>query len=626
MAVVIAIVLLIIGALWIRQAEVIALVTQIAESVPPIPALAALLLLVAANAVSRKWRGRPVLPPAQTLMVFSFLAVGTAILGPGIARFLFSNLTAPIYFASPENNFADLHPYIPSWFVPKDKSVIDGFYEGSRAGVPWEAWFVPLGMWLVFFTLLWLTLLCMTLLVRRQWMEHEKLSFPQLYLPLQITEGERGFFRNPLMWIGFGLAAGYDLVNIAHALVPSVPALGMAFPFGDAFTQKPLDALRGMTLYLRPEMVGLGYLVSLEVSFSVWFFSLLIRAEAVMGRAFAWDLPGFPFPQEQGIGAYVALAALLLWSARKGIAAQLGSGPDAAIIPPSERRTARRALAGLVLGVVGLVAWCRVAGLAVWIGMLFFALVLGVALVYCRIRAETGVPLIWGFPFGQHYDLILNLAGSQGLTAGGPGSLVVLTNLVFLSRGYFPALAAYQLEALRLGESAGMKRERVLPWIVLAVPAGFLVAFVVLLTTYYQKGAANIGLWGTWAAIPLFSRAVGVSHTVTPVQWDALSASGAGLLTAFGLAGLRQVWFACPFHPLGYAMATSYGDLFWGPFMMVWALKWSILRYGGNRLYTRLIPMFLGLALGHFFIAGVVWGAFGAYVPEALPGYQVWFG
>ena len=55
-------------------------------------------------------------------------------------------------------------------------------------------------------------------------------------------------------------------------------------------------------------------------------------------------------------------------------------------------------------------------------------------------------------------------------------------------------------------------------------------------------------------------------------------------------------------------------------------MKWLILRYGGHKLYTRLIPGFLGLALGHFFIAGVVWGAFGAYAPDALPGYQVWFG
>lgn len=621
MAAIVALILLVIGALWIRQAEVIALVTQIAESVPPIPALAALLFLVGLNAVVRKWRGKPLLPPSQILMVFSFLAISLAILGPGIARFLFSNLTAPLYYASPENSFSDLHPYIPSWFVPKDPAVIKGFYEGSKAGVPWGAWIVPLGLWLVFFSLLWVTLLCMTLLVRRQWMEHEKLSFPQLYLPQQIVEGRVGFFRNPIMWMGFGLAAVYDLVNIMHAFVPSIPSLGMAFDLGVNLKEKPWDALAGLTLYLRPEMVGLGYLVSLEVSFSAWFFSLLLRAEAVMGRALAWDIPQFPFAQEQGMGAYIALAALLLWGALKPLR-EAWTQKDRTRFTPEERW----ALAGLIGGFIGLVLWCRVAGMAVWMAALFFALVIGVALVYCRIRAETGVPLIWGFPFGQHYEFILNATGSHTLLAGGPSSLVVLTNLVFLSRGYFPALAAYQLEALRLGENAGMKRRSILTWVLLAVPAGFLISYVVLLVTYYNKGAANIGLWGTWAAIPLFQGAVTAAHSFSTPKWEALSASGVGLLFAVGLVGLRWVWFGCPFHPLGYAMATSYGDLFWGPFLMVWLLKWMILRYGGNKLYTRLIPGFLGLALGHFFIAGVVWGAFGAYVPEALPGYQVWFG
>jgi hypothetical protein len=623
-AAVLALALLILGALWIRQAEVIALVTQIAESVPPIPALAALLFLVALNGLSRRFRRKSLLSAPQTLMVFSFLAVSLAILGPGIARFLFANLTAPFYFASPENNFADLLRYVPPWFVPKDPGVIRGFYEGSRHGVPWAAWLPSLSLWLVFLTLLWLTLLCLTILVRRQWMENERLSFPQLYLPLQIAEEKGSFFRNPIMWMGFGLSAAYDLVNIAHALWPWVPSLAMSFPLGDAFVQKPWDALKGMTLYVRPEMMGLGYLVSLEVSFSVWFFSLLIRAEGVAGRAIGLDVPGFPFPQEQGIGLYVALAGLLLWGVWKAgrLRGDIGRTPE-------EKRALRErnlALAGLLAGFCGMVAWMRVAGLALWIGALFFALILAVALVYCRIRAETGVPLIWGFPFGQHFDFILNLAGSHGMTMAGSGSLVVLTNLAFLSRGYFPEIAAYQLETIRLGEVTGEKRSRVYAWMIAAVPAGFAVSFVLLLVTYYARGAANVGLWGTWAAVPLFEQAVSISHNFISPKWDALAASGIGFAAAFALTGLRWVWLSCPFHPLGYAMATSYGDLFWGPFLIVWALKWAILRYGGNRLYTRLIPGFLGLALGHFFVAGALWGAFGAYLPEALPGYQVWFG
>jgi hypothetical protein len=37
-------------------------------------------------------------------------------------------------------------------------------------------------------------------------------------------------------------------------------------------------------------------------------------------------------------------------------------------------------------------------------------------------------------------------------------------------------------------------------------------------------------------------------------------------------------------------------------------MKSLIVRYGGARLYQRLAPAFIGLALGHFFWGGLVWG------------------
>src|SRR2546430_11641213 len=60
------------------------------------------------------------------------------------------------------------------------------------------------------------------LLLRRQWVQNERLSFPLLYLPLALTaEGKEGFgpiFRQPLMWWGIGAAAAWNALNIWHAL------------------------------------------------------------------------------------------------------------------------------------------------------------------------------------------------------------------------------------------------------------------------------------------------------------------------------------------------------------------------------------------------------------------------
>jgi len=51
-----------------------------------------------------------------------------------------------------------------------------------------------------------------------------------------------------------------------------------------------------------------------------------------------------------------------------------------------------------------------------------------------------------------------------------------------------------------------------------------------------------------------------------------------------------------------------------------------VIRYGGRELYRKLVPGFLGFALGHFVVAGIVWGLLGATGKEAVLRYGVWFG
>jgi hypothetical protein len=43
------------------------------------------------------------------------------------------------------------------------------------------------------------------------------------------------------------------------------------------------------------------------------------------------------------------------------------------------------------------------------------------------------------------------------------------------------------------------------------------------------------------------------------------------------------------------------------------------------RSYHKLLPFFLGVAFGHFVVAGMLWGSFSAFGGEAFRGYVVWF-
>ena len=58
-------------------------------------------------------------------------------------------------------------------------------------------------------------------------------------------------------------------------------------------------------------------------------------------------------------------------------------------------------------------------------------------------------------------------------------------------------------------------------------------------------------------------------------------------------------------HPAGYAVSSTYGMRdYWSIFVLVWLIKWLILKIGGLKLYQRLLPIFYGLIIGEFAVGG----------------------
>ncbi|MCS6860107.1 MAG: hypothetical protein NZT92_07300 [Abditibacteriales bacterium] len=625
--------------LWVREAEIVVITCQVTESVPAVPAVAVLLLLLAALPLLRRLRcGR-----REILVIYAFVVIAISVPGCSVLRFLLALLPASIYYATPENKYDIVHPHLKPWLVPKDFEVVRQLYESSPDGkVPWGAWAVPLLMWSLFFLMLWLTLLCLVTLFRRQWTDKERLTFPLLYLPMEMAGvGESGqaslsrFFRNPVMWVGFGLAAFYNLLNMLNAFNPAVACPGKFFDAGALFTERPLDALRPFVLHYRPDLVGFGFLVSTEISFSIWVSYLFEKFIAIGGRVVGYEVSGYPFPQEQSLGAYLCLAMFLIWAARKPIVNGLWlmvpgawrkSTVDRSDTPP------RWAFFGLLAGMGALCAFCRLAGMATWVALVYLLIVLAVALVYVRIRAETGVPLIWMFPYYMQKKVLLYTLGSAPFMPGGDlSTLTTFALLTFLSRGYFPALAAYQLENLKLADVAGIKTRSMAAVIVLALLVGLGVGFYFHLTPYYYYGAGTLrgGIWGTGLAVQEFQDIVNFTKTPKPPDVPRIAATGFGFVVAGVLAVLRMVFLRFPLHPLGFGMATAYGDLIWWSFFLVWCIKAIVLKIGGVKLYKQLVPGFLGFALGHFFMAGMVWGLFsitGLITEEVFRRYAVWFG
>ena len=124
-----------------------------------------------------------------------------------------------------------LYPLIQRWMVPQDAEAIKSFFEGLPEGgsVPWGAWLVPMLAWGSFIIAIYLMMIACMVLVRRQWVEHERLAFPLVQLPMEMAEtGNAGqvlgpFFKNPVMWSGFGLAFIVLSTRGLHQYFPVVP-------------------------------------------------------------------------------------------------------------------------------------------------------------------------------------------------------------------------------------------------------------------------------------------------------------------------------------------------------------------------------------------------------------------
>lgn len=650
-SILLALVLLALSMVWVLQAEIISQGVQLGESVPVVPAVGALLLLTVVGLLLRRFTRGLRLSQGQILYIYAFLCIAVTMSSVGVLRLLFPNITAVSYFQTPENNFAELQKYVPGWLSP-DARVIQAMYEGADDGrVPWAAWARPLTAWTLFMTAWFCAMMGIMALFRRQWMDRERLTFPiaQLALDISDQEGKRvlgGFFGNPLMWIGFALGCLFNIGNILHAWNPAVPAMGQNYDIGRLFTERPLSSINPLAIAWRPENIGLGYLVSTEVTLSVWVFYLLERALNVLATASGYQVSGFPFDREQSFGAYFALGIFLIWVGRLQLkevvvkafsraltparcpAGTAGSCAEDENEPLSYRGAVFMALGGFAF----MLAFAIVAGMWWWTALIYFGLVLLFALVYARARAEAGAAMVWLFPFYLHKQMMVNIAGSAVFARGSDfRNLTIFSTFMHVSRGYFQSQMAYQVESSKIAQEVGIRQRTMARWLVAAMVIGMLAASYIHLHAYYSAGA-NILEGGTTQggyrvtlARTEFEELAGFmkAHRAPDRPRSLAGLSGALVVTA--LIVVRTYFLRFPLHPLGYAMVTAYGGPLWGPFLLVWIAKTLILRLGGMRAYKRGVPFFMGLVIGHFFLAGLVWG-WVSIINEMYRRYVVFFG
>lgn len=620
--------------LWMRELELRTGI-WVATGVPPLPALLFLALLLVANGVLRYRGHRGAFSPAELIVIF--VMIGFALDFSGIAgiRALMPFQGALFFYATPENHFADYQRHVPEWWYPHSPSVIKGEYEGVPGGVvPWGAYALPMLRWTFFLIALAGVFICLLTLLRRQWTENERLTFPLVQLPLAMLDGRRpSFFADPVMWLGFGIAFLYNLSRVLHAIAPVVPTPGFYTDVSPYLVGK-WEGLQPVLLFHLPQVVGLAYLVPLDISMSVWVAFVAVKLVKYFGFNLGYRAAGFPYMQEQASGGFIAMALALLWMARRdialGVRAAFRPGPA---LSDNHPLPLRWAVWGLVASLAFLLGWCWLSRMSLAVAVPFFFIIICFALVAARIRAEAGVPF-HVVPWGMASATLYNTFGTGGLVAiGGVQSFVLLSSLNWLGRFWVPSmLAESQIESFKLADAVGVRQRRMLYAAVGAIVIGILGNFWAHTTAMFRWGELNVfhggpqGSFNATVAMQEFGSMTAALQAPTGPRYAQTAAALIGAVVTLGLLALRTASRFWALSPIGYLAATCWGEgnPFWFGFFEAWFLKLVILWIGGMPLFRRLVPAFLGLALGHFAGAGMLTATLGLFFPH-LGQLPSWF-
>jgi len=552
----------------------------------------------------------------ELLVVYVMLQLSSALVGHDMIQIIAPEIVCPIEGATPENKWADLfHQYLPRHLTIGDESVYRGAFEGSsslyRAPIM-RAWAGPVLWWTAFIAVLLFMMLCLNSLLRRRWMEREKLTYPIVHLPLEMTAERRPIFRNRLMWIGFAVAALIDSLNGLHEFWPFFPEIKVRVVQYDAymsglFTAYPWSALAGTRISFYPFAIGIGLLLPTDLAFSCWFFYLFWRAQYLVSALIGWNkIPSFPFVEEQSCGGYFGLCLFALWMA-KGTLREVAGWAFGRRGADDQREPLRYSHAGLglLLGALFLLLFSMKLRLSAWVAVAFFGLYWALSLAITRIRAELGPPahdLHRGGP-----DFVLtNLFGTG--SALGAQNVTSMTQYYWFNRAYRAHPMPIQLEAFKIAEQAGIGFPAMAGLLTVASVAGTLAAFWAQVHCYYVYGmSAKMSFVGRWFGIEPYLRLQSWLSIPQPADWHKVIAYLVGIGFTLALMALRVRFTWWPFHPVGYAISSSWSmNCLWLPTLIAWAVKMILARYGSARSLQKAIPIALGLILGEF-IVGSLW-------------------
>ncbi len=303
---------------------------------PAGPLVILLTLTIVANIALKLIRRSWAMRQSELMLIWCMMVVSCTVPASGLMRYAFSITASPAYYAARPDLPWEEHVLknVPRDLVltkdPKSaaaKKFFDGTPSGEDMHIPWSRWARPMVSWGVFTLLFYMATFCISGMLRKQWVDAERLIFPLARVPLDLTEGAGKPAFLPAVMRSKAFLIGV-IVTLVFAFMRAAPVLLTGADVGwrpefriqEVLWGTPLQSLGMGNGSFYPIAIGFAFLVPSDISLSVWFFFIYTRLENQIGFwigkpvvSGTWG----PFHSWQQAGAYIVVVLMMLWGARR---------------------------------------------------------------------------------------------------------------------------------------------------------------------------------------------------------------------------------------------------------------------------------------------------------------------
>ncbi|MCM8767336.1 MAG: hypothetical protein NC816_00080 [Candidatus Omnitrophica bacterium] len=544
------------------------------------------------------------------VIIYIMMIVSCSIVSWGLILNLISFISGISYFATPTNEWEKLiHPYLKKQFFINDSKVISYFYEGLPKGmkIEWAVWFKVLSFWFTFIIGFYLICIFIVLILRKQWIERERLSFPLTELPLRMI-GERKFLKDKLMWVGFFIPFLVYGLRGLHTIKPVFPAPNI-FP--------SLSIMRGvikLPFFFHFEMVGVAFFMPKDVLLSVWFFSFLyilltgfLKLTGITKGPSV--IPSDPATTEV---SFFAFGALVVYSLSciyfaKSYLKEVFKNTFTHDNKESESFIYKVSIIGFFFFLFYLIFYLKFMGLRFLSAVYFLLITILIYLGITRIIAQTGLayfstPIVGFLPplytFGSKY------LGPSGIT-----NLCLSYVWQFDIRTTVMASTA---NGLKIASEFKVNPKKLLLPILISIFISYFFTSYLVIKLCYKYGGLNLLTW-PFSSIHNYVAKNIISSIKEPIGFSKtfITWTFGGILTAIFLTFMKNRFLWWQLSPIGLCLGLPLSVYCnWFSVFCAWIAKIIILKYGGVKVYNKAKSFFQGLILGAFITAGI-WNIIG---------------